>query len=322
MYKCFICKNYHTIFNDETCNSILNIMINNYKNLNINQFDNNINNYNKVYNKKKTKNICNKCGKSMSNSLNLQNHILKNICNKQPKEFKCNICNKIFLEKRNLDYHIQNNVCNKKKYEIKSNINTQNIQNINNQTINNINNNTQNVQNNLVITVGNTDDLKKVVELIPFRNCRYQITPEKYLEYANNPEQAIKKFIKDEHFNLDKPERMNVHNSNSRSNRVQIFDKDEDNVCRWMTKDKTTINELLYDRGVNHLYVAKNILEANGIILDPRKERMLQDKIKEYETDDKIKKEYIGMISDLTYDYRDQVDNYKKIFNLQLIDKK
>ena len=318
MYKCFICKNYHTIFNDQICNSILNIMINNYKNINLKEFNNLF-----LQNKSKTRYKCIKCGKNMSNSINLKNHISKNICNKQPKEFKCNICYKIFLEKRNLDYHIQNNVCNKKHNENQTNIstqNTQNIQNFNNHTINNINN-TQNVHNNLVITVSNTDDLKKVVELIPFRNCRYHITPDKYLEYANNPEQAIKKFIKDEHFNPSKPERMNVHNTNSRSNRVQIFDKDEDNVCRWMTKDKTTINELLYDRGVNHLYVAKNILEANGIILDPKKERMLQDKIKEYETDEKIKKEYIGMISDLTYDYRDQVDNNKKIFNSQLIKK-
>ena len=56
-----------------------------------------------------------------------------------------------------------------------------------------------------------------------------------------------------------------------------------------MTKDKATISELLYDRGVNHLFVAKNIIELNGYQLDARKERKLQDKIKEYETDEKIK---------------------------------
>ena len=109
MYKCFICKNNHTIFNDQICNSILNIMINNYKNINLKEF-----NYLFLQNKSKTRYKCIKCGKKMSNSINLKNHISKNICNKQPKEFKCNICYKIFLEKRNLDYHVQNNVCNKK----------------------------------------------------------------------------------------------------------------------------------------------------------------------------------------------------------------
>ena len=29
----------------------------------------------------------------------------------------------------------------------------------------------------------------------------------------------------------------------------KIFDKDDDDICRWMTKDKATISELLYDRG-------------------------------------------------------------------------
>ena len=61
--------------------------------------------------------------------------------------------------------------------------------------------------------MGSSEDLKQVVELLPFRNASYKITPKKYLEYASNPEQAIKKFVKDQHFNTAKPERMNLLNT-------------------------------------------------------------------------------------------------------------
>ena len=57
---------------------------------------------------------------------------------------------------------------------------------------------------------------------------------------------------------------MNILNTNLRSNKVHILDRDDDDEIRWMIKSKTDINELLYDRGVNHLYVAKNILEADN----------------------------------------------------------
>jgi hypothetical protein len=113
---------------------------------------------------------------------------------------------------------------------------------------------------------------------------------------------------------------MNILNTNRRDNRVQIFDKDEDNVLRWLTKDKYTINELLYDRGINYLFVAKDILEENGIKVDPKKEAALNKKIEEFETDPKTKKEYISMISDLTYDYHDLVEQNKKI-STQLVKK-
>ena len=151
--------------------------------------------------------------------------------------------------------------------------------------------------------------------MIPFRDVSYKISTKKYLEYANNPEQAIRKFVKDEHLNPNKPERMNVLNTNPRSNRVQLFDFDEDFICRWQTKDKNDISELLFDRGVNALFFAKTMLAAAGIKLEPKKEIQLNAKIKEYENDEKLKKKYIDMISDLTYDYREMVGINKKLID-------
>jgi hypothetical protein len=110
---------------------------------------------------------------------------------------------------------------------------------------------------------------------------------------------------------------MNILNTNPRSNRIQLFDFDEDFICRWQTKNKTDIAELLYDRGVNILFFAKTMLSAAGIKLDPRKETQLNAKIRDYESDEKLKKKYIDMITDLTYDYRDMVElNKKKYDNL------
>jgi hypothetical protein len=156
--------------------------------------------------------------------------------------------------------------------------------------------------------------------MLPFRNASYNIPAEKYLEYANNPEQAIKKFIKDYHFNPDKPERMNILNTNRRDNRVQLFDFDDDFVCRWLTAKKSIICELLYDRGVNNLFFAKANLSRAGIKLDPKKEAHLNEKIKEYGSNDETKKKYIDMISDLTYDYRDVVETNKKKQTKHLIE--
>ena len=341
MYKCYFCNNLHDIINKDDCIIFLDRIITRFKNNNVQELMKEIENIyinkklniTKISNKKDEKYLCKHCNKKLSSHTNYKKHINNNSCKKISIEHKCTKCNKIFREKKNLDYHIIHNVCNKKEQKNQIiNIDKHNIQNIiNNNQQNIINNNQQNIdkqniqnitnnnQQNFFIAVNNSDDFKKVVELIPFRNVNYNLTPEKYFEYASNPEQAIKKFIKDEHFNLNKPNRMNIHNTNARSNRVQIFDKDDDDICRWMTKDKATISELLYDRGVNHLFVAKNIIELNGYQLDARKERKLQDKIKEYETDEKIKKEYINMISDMTYDYRQLVDDNKKKINNQLL---
>ena len=54
------------------------------------------------------------------------------------------------------------------------------------------------------------------------------------------------------------------------------------------------------------------MLAAAGIKLDPEKETALNAKIKEYESSDKVKKKYVDMIGDLTYDYREIVESNKK----------
>ena len=190
-----------------------------------------------------------------------------------------------------------------------------------NNSITNIGNqyNINNQQNNIInIALNNPENIQQVVEMLPFKNVKYNISPKKYLEYAKNPEIAIKSFIKDEHFNPKKPERMNVLNTNSRSNRINVLDYDEDSNVRWLLKSKENIYDLLYNRGVNHLFVAKNILNEHGIKLDTITEQRLNEKIKEYENDEKSKKEQINMISDLTYNYRDMVATNKKLNKLLL----
>ena len=304
--NCIFCNNIHfkdELCGDYKCNSLLTVILKKYKKININNYmielekiKNNLTNCDKY--------SCKNCFKLFTVKHNYLYHINKDVC-KRIKYFECEKCGKMFKEKKNMIYHQKNFVCKKNNI-----INIINTQNIGNQTIN-----TQNIY----IAVNNTSDLKKVTDLLPFRNASYNITPEKYLEYANNPEQAIKRFIKDQHFNPNKPDRMNILNTNARSNRVQIFDRDDDNICRWMTKDKATVSELLYDRSVNHLFIAKNIIEANGMVLDPKKEVNLKEKINEYETDPKIKKQYIGMISDLSYDYHNMIEENRKFINPEIL---
>jgi len=352
MYKCFICEKYHTLFNDKKCSKIFDTLINNCKKIDLTLI--------KFKIKEKIKNErfkCDKCGIFLSNITNYKNHINKNVCNKKEKIFECKKCGREFPEKRNLVYHTQHAVCENRKLDPnkilisktkkksnQNNIKVQQVPNQTNQSIqpqitqtthniqtqNNIQNqsniqtqnNTQNIQNqnNIIISVNSQNDLEKVVEMLPFRNASYNIPAEKYLEYANNPEQAIKKFIKDYHFNPDKPERMNILNTNRRDNRVQLFDFDDDFVCRWLTAKKSIICELLYDRGVNNLFFAKANLSRAGIKLDPKKEAHLNEKIKEYGSNDVTKKKYIDMISDLTYDYRDVVETNKKKHTKQFIE--
>jgi len=312
MSTCFLCKTEHNKENYLNCNELITILISNYKN--------------KIYEpisfiKNKTKNkkyTCDKCKKKLSSYENYLNHTSKNVCGKNSLE--CSTCKKVFTDRRSLNYHISKNVCEKYNPTTISNTTNNNITNNTSNTSNTSNTaNTTNIQNqqnnNVVINVNSPNDLEKVVDMIPFRNASYKISTKKYLEYANNPEQAIKKFVKDEHLNPDKPERMNILNTNPRSNRVQLFDFDEDFICRWQTKNKTDIAELLYDRGVNILFFAKTMLSAAGIKLDPRKETQLNAKIKEYESDEKLKKRYIDMITDLTYDYRDMVETNKKRYD-------
>ena len=196
MYKCYFCNNLHNIINKDDCIIFLDKIITRFKNNNVQELMKEIENIyinkklniTKISNKKDEKYLCKHCNKKLSSHTNYKKHINNNSCKKISIEHKCTKCNKIFREKKNLDYHIIHNVCNKKEQKNQIiNIDKQNIQNI-----------TNNNQQNFFIAVNNSDDFKKVVELIPFRNVNYNLTPEKYFEYASNPEQTIKKFIKDE----------------------------------------------------------------------------------------------------------------------------
>jgi hypothetical protein len=328
MIKCFICDTNH-LNGYAKCDEIINLMINKYKNININDYDDEIKELIKKRNKNK-KYKCEKCNMFLSSYKNYKLHIEKNTCDKHIKEFCCDNCNKTFSKKQSLQYHKDKNVCGLKFKQLDKNkiINTSNNVQIpevseaktcftnikNQQNIGTQNIGSQNI-NNVVINVNQN----QIVDMLPFRDVSYKIPTKKYLEYANNPDQAIKQFVKDYHLNPDKPDRMNVLNTNRRDNRVQLFDFDEDFICRWQTKDKYKVMELLCDRGVNALFFAKTMLAAAGVKLNPEKEKQLNAKIKEYESSDKIKKKYIDMIADLTYDYRDVVElNKNKVKSQQL----
>jgi len=319
MNLCIFCNFAHIkedICGDYRCNELLTKYLNKYLYLNTKNYMDEIKsllNLKSIYK-------CKECKKEFGSKFALYYHVKKEVC-KKDKNYQCEKCKKIFAEKKNLQYHINNSVCNKESKNITNIRNQQNVQNLVNNIANTSNiNNQQNIQtqnntnNNIQINV-NANEPRKSVEMLPFRDASYKISTKKYLEYANNPEQAIRKFVKDEHLNPNKPERMNVLNTNPRSNRVQLFDYDEDFVCRWQTKDKNDISELLFDRGVNILFFAKIMLASAGVKLDPKKETKLNARIKEYENDEKLKKKYIDMISDLTYDYREMVGTNKKLID-------
>ena len=290
---------------------------------------------------------CPYCKKILSSLLNYHKHIKKLICKKEIKNI-CNFCNKYFSRKSNYDYHITNNVCVKykkdidiinlncnvqipevkdvqeiqqikqiKQVKIKKNI-TNNITNNNNSnnTTNNTTNNIQNNQQNIIIAVNNKNDIaevcKQVSKLIPFRYTKYNTPVDILIDYYNNPNRAIQHIVNYQHFNPKKPQQMNIHNTNCRSNRVQVFDEDENGDERWITKDKMDVCEDLYEKSVNELYFAKYKLEKKGIIVDPQKENRMNEKINELETDDKIRKEYINKIADITWDGRNIVNSNKK----------
>ena len=321
MANCFLCNTDHKN-NLFSCDIALSSILNKYKKIRVDEYLNKLNKIPKTIslNNKNKKHKCEHCGKILSSSANYKKHIESNVCKKEPIIFKCEKCGNDFTSKQSLIYHQTHNVCsiidNK---DLVNSPNTTNINNINttnntNNTNNSNNTNTaNNVQNNIQINVN-----PEPIEMLPFRDASYKIPTKKYLEYANNPDQAIKQFVKDYHLNPDKPERQNILNTNRRDNRVQLFDFDEDFICRWQTKDKSKVLELLCDRGVNALFFAKTMLAAAGIKLDPKKEIELNAKIKEYESSDKVKKKYVDMIGDLTYDYRDMVETNKKKIDTQL----
>ncbi len=313
MDTCFLCKTDHKL-NCFECDKIITMLISNYKKINIKFLMDEVFPFKKEKTKNKNKKYkCEFCEVYLSSLANYRNHILTSKCKNKNKDIVCDKCGCKFASKQNLKYHLTHNVCKGNNLSNVSDTPETNISNISN-TTNNLtnsnntaNNNTNNIQNNIQINV--KPDL---IDMIPFRDVSYKIPTKKYLEYANNPDQAIKQFVKDYHLNPDKPDRMNVLNTNRRDNRVQLFDFDEDFICRWQTKDKSKVLELLCDRGVNALFFAKTMLAAAGIKLDPEKETALNAKIKEYESSDKVKKKYVDMIGDLTYDYREIVESNKK----------
>ncbi len=288
--------------------------------------------------------ICSKCEKTFSNKRNYDSHVLNKICEKTKPDLKCDKCNKIFTDIRSLNYHNEHNVCTKNETQITNTNNPTPSNNTNNSipsnpitnnpiTNNNTNNSTniqtqnnqtqniqtQNNQNIININIDSTKNTDKIAEMIPFRTCGYKITPKKYLEYAKYPERAIKSFIKDEHFNPEKPERMNVLNTNYKSTKVSVLDYDEYDEMRWMLKSKNDINGLLCDRVINHLFMAKIMLQNAGIKLDAETEKKLNEQINDYESNEKVKKKYLDMVSELSYNYRDMVEeNKRKYSKLQI----
>ena len=305
--------------------NLLDIVINNYKKLDINKYFRELDEIKKINDKKDIKYKCEYCNKNLSSFINYNHHIKNNICRKNNKNV-CTICNRKFTRKTSYYYHIDNNVCMKNRIyndskqigDIPQNITNNNNSNktTNNNTTNNTTNNIHNNQQNIIIAVNNKEDIeevcKQVCKLIPFRYTKYNTPIDKLIEYYNNPNCAIQKIVNGEHFNPEKPEQMNIHNTNCRSNRIQVFDTDENGNEMWITKDKMDICEDLYEKSVNELYFAKNRLESYGIKIDVKKENIMNEKINELETDLKIKKDYMNKIADITWDSRKLVELNKK----------
>jgi len=59
---------------------------------------------------------------------------------------------------------------------------------------------------------------------------------------------------------------MNVLNTNRRDNRVKLFDFDEDFICRWQTKDKNKVMELLCDRGDINIFIIKILINSSRLM--------------------------------------------------------
>jgi len=252
------------------------------------------------------------------------------------KGFECLFCKKFFTRSHNYNYHILNNVCglveqndnihqittkpNTTKPNTTNNTNNTDNSTTNNNTDNSTTNNIQtqnNNQQNIIIAVSGKEDIeevcKQVCKLIPFRYTKYKPSVRDLIGYFNNPNKAIQQIIINEHFNPSKPEQMNIHNTNCRSNRMQVFDEDENGLERWITRDKTDVCDDLYEKSVNEMFFAKTNLKIKGYHVDSKKEKTMNDKIRELETNKKIRKEYMDKISDITWDYRDVVQQNKKL---------
>jgi len=314
----------NNLINSKETDLIL-ILVNHYKQISIKDYLDELEYYKQKIESNITFNFtCKYCNKIFTRNYNYQRHIKKNICGNP----EINV-----LNKRNM--HILDALKNKKIQKTKKtqltkpniNNNTTNINNTDNtshSTTNNTDNSTtnniqtqNNNQQNIIIAVSGKEDIeevcKQVCKLIPFRYTKYKPSVQDLIGYFNNPNKAIQQIIINEHFNPSKPEQMNIHNTNCRSNRMQVFDEDENGLERWITRDKTDVCDDLYEKSVNEMFFAKTNLKIKGYHVDSKKEKTMNDKIRELETNKKIRKEYMDKIADITWDYRDVVQQNKKL---------
>lgn len=274
---------------------------------------------------------CNYCGKHFTRKHNYRYHINNNICGLVKDSINENIENQLDLESyqqvqpqtqsqtqsqiqpqtqaQNQIQQITNNTNNTNNTDNSITNNTTNTSNTANTT--NIQTQNNNNQQNIIIAVSGKDDIeevcKQVSKLIPFRYTKYKPSVQDLISYFNNPNKAIQQIIINEHFNPAKPEQMNIHNTNCRSNRMQVFDEDENGSERWITRDKTDVCDDLYEKSVNEMFFAKHNLKLKGYRVSSEKEKNMNDKIHQLETNKKVRKEYMNKISDITWDYKDVV---------------
>lgn len=299
-----------------------------------------------------SKRICPYCDRILSSLLNYHKHIENSVCRKDVKNtcVTCNkyfsrksnydyhIKNQVCRKKDLLDiiYQTDSDSLQQTQNNVTQLVQPIPIQQITNNTTNNITNNTDNStknttntanttniqtqnnnnQQNIIIAVSGKKDIeevcKQVSKLIPFRYTKYKPSVQDLISYFNNPNKAIQHIIINEHFNPDKPEQMNIHNTNCRSNRMQVFDEDENGSERWITRDKTDVCDDLYEKSVNEMFFAKHNLKLKGYRTSSEKEKNMNDKIHQLETNKKIRKEYMNKISDITWDYKDVVQTNKR----------
>jgi len=285
---------------------------------------------------------CNYCNKTFTRNHNYQRHIKKNICsnpdinvlNKRNKHIldalKKKPTQKLYQSTQSIQpiqsiQHTHTHTHTSTPIQQITNNTDNRINNITNNTDNSTTNtaNTTNIQTqnnnnqqNIIIAVSGKKDIeevcKQVSKLIPFRYTKYKPSVQDLISYFNNPNKAIQHIIINEHFNPDKPEQMNIHNTNCRSNRMQVFDEDENGSERWITRDKTDVCDDLYEKSVNEMFFAKHNLKLKGYRVSSEKEKNMNDKIHQLETNKKVRKEYMNKISDITWDYKDVVQTNKR----------
>jgi len=211
--------------------------------------------------------------------------------------FQCKYCNQTFKFKQGMYRHIKY-TCKKNKDEdfkelarllnenktqigtkdkqieimqkqIDKLVNKLQIQNINNGNVNQgtIINNTMNIQ------------------LLNHTDTDYShLTPNDYINCINDCNKCVKTLIEKVHFNINKPENMNIYLSNIKGRYLMIYKDNE-----WQIKDKKTQVDDLYDYNEFVLeqwydeYVEKypNIIESFKTYLKNRDTNKLLNEIKE-----------------------------------------